>query len=288
MAEAARAGELVWGPPAGGEVAAALARFALPLARSSGEAGNLAGPSLGSSADYHDHRAYQLGDDPRRVDWAAYARSEQLSLKLFREEVSPRARLLFDGSASMRLTEEKAARSLQLAQFVVGAVAAAGGQLVATQLSGEARAPLASEAIQAGRLPAMDPGGALKIGVDARVGLLVVISDLLAPIAPERLLGPLLGRAEQLIVFCPYAQEEVEPPPVGRLRFVDVETGEERLEQIDEPRREAYRRAYQAHHRAYQDYAARAGLRLARVAAEGPLAAALAEAAGPGGAVTLC
>lgn len=282
----AASGGVCWGPPAGGEVQVAVERFRLPLARASGEAGSLSGPSLGSSADYHDHRSYQLGDDPRRVDWAAYARSEQLSLKLFREEVSPRALLILDGSASMRLTSAKAARSLQLAQFVALSLAAMGGQLRAELRSGPTRLPLPLPAIEAGQLPAVDPGGELSFGLDSPVGLAVVVSDLLAPIAPGRLLGPLAERAEQLVVFCPFAPEEAQPPAPGQLRFVDVESGQARVEAIDEGRRSDYLQAYRAHFSAYADYALSAGLRLARVSAEGRLDEALAAAAGPNGAVT--
>ena len=36
------------------------------------------------------------GDDLRHVDWAAYARSDSLNIRLYREEVAPRLDLLID------------------------------------------------------------------------------------------------------------------------------------------------------------------------------------------------
>ncbi|MCC6877519.1 MAG: DUF58 domain-containing protein, partial [Sandaracinaceae bacterium] len=37
----------------------------------------------GSSAEFADHRPYHPGDDIRRIDWNAYARLEELVLRLF-------------------------------------------------------------------------------------------------------------------------------------------------------------------------------------------------------------
>ena len=42
--------------------------------------------ALGSSVEFSDYRTYAPGDDPRRVDWNAYARFDRLFLKLFLEE----------------------------------------------------------------------------------------------------------------------------------------------------------------------------------------------------------
>ena len=40
----------------------------------------------GSSVEFADYRQYTPGDDFRRIDWNAYARFDNLFLKLFREE----------------------------------------------------------------------------------------------------------------------------------------------------------------------------------------------------------
>ena len=54
-----------------------------------GTQGNWLGTGLGSSVDFQDHRAYQMGDDPRYIHWAAYARTGLLTMKLYRAEVAP-------------------------------------------------------------------------------------------------------------------------------------------------------------------------------------------------------
>lgn len=56
----------------------------------------------GSSLEFADHRNYAPGDDPRRIDWSIFGRSERLMMKLYEEEESLDVSLLIDGSASMR------------------------------------------------------------------------------------------------------------------------------------------------------------------------------------------
>lgn len=55
----------------------------------------------GSSVEFADHRDYQPGDDPRLLDWNAYARLEKLFVKLFLHEADIAVHILLDASASM-------------------------------------------------------------------------------------------------------------------------------------------------------------------------------------------
>ena len=55
----------------------------------------------GSSAEFADHRPYYAGDDVRRIDWNAYARLEQLVLRLFVAEEDLTLYLLLDTSRSL-------------------------------------------------------------------------------------------------------------------------------------------------------------------------------------------
>src|SRR4051812_9725171 len=87
------------------EGAAAAQRFALAMPRvgPANRTGIAMGARAGSSLEFRDHRGYEPGDDLRHVDWDAYARSDQLTVKLFREEVTPHLDVLVDGSKSMAL-----------------------------------------------------------------------------------------------------------------------------------------------------------------------------------------
>ncbi|MEI7928161.1 MAG: DUF58 domain-containing protein [Verrucomicrobiales bacterium] len=95
---------------------AAAGRLRLPL-RSKvwrGQAGDFNGSGTGSSLDFQDHRTYVPGDDPRHLNWQAYARTGHYTMKLFREEVRPVVDLIFDASESMFFDPAKAARSAEL------------------------------------------------------------------------------------------------------------------------------------------------------------------------------
>src|SRR4051794_10405332 len=108
---------------------AAARRFALAVPRGGpvNRTGGAAGSRAGSSLEFQDHRGYEPGDDLRHVDWNAFARTDQLSVKLYREEVAPHLDLLVDGSRSMALEgATKARATLALAVFLTAAGANAG------------------------------------------------------------------------------------------------------------------------------------------------------------------
>lgn len=58
-------------------------------------------PHRGASAIFKEHRAYRPGDDPRWIDWRAYARSDRYTIKHFEHETQLRGTLALDISASM-------------------------------------------------------------------------------------------------------------------------------------------------------------------------------------------
>ncbi|MEM8605672.1 MAG: DUF58 domain-containing protein [Myxococcota bacterium] len=59
-------------------------------------------PHRGASAIFKEHREYRPGDDPRLIDWRAYARSDRYAIKHFEHETQLRGTLALDVSASMR------------------------------------------------------------------------------------------------------------------------------------------------------------------------------------------
>ena len=85
---------------------AAAFRLAMPRSPVGGRLGERLGSGTGSSLEFQDYRQYTLGDDLRHVDWSAYARSEVLAVRLYREEVAPRIDLVLDVSRSMTVTED--------------------------------------------------------------------------------------------------------------------------------------------------------------------------------------
>ena len=86
-----------------------LARLAvLPLHARFPMLGNVSGkhrsPIRGSSIEFSSYRKYVPGDDPRRLDWRAYARSDRNYIKEFEADTNLRLCLVVDTSGSMRFT----------------------------------------------------------------------------------------------------------------------------------------------------------------------------------------
>ncbi len=79
---------------------------------------------FGASSVFVEHRAYQHGDDPRRLDWKAYARSDRYVVKRFEQEAQLRSLLAIDKSASMRWSgfDEQGPEKLFLGQVALGAL----------------------------------------------------------------------------------------------------------------------------------------------------------------------
>jgi len=55
----------------------------------------------GMSAEFEEHRGYAHGDDPRHIDWKAYAKFDRYYIKEYRETTNLRAFIVMDCSASM-------------------------------------------------------------------------------------------------------------------------------------------------------------------------------------------
>jgi hypothetical protein len=53
----------------------------------------------GSSLEFADYRHYVEGDDPARVDWNIYSRTDQLFMRLYEEEEVLNVHLLVDASS---------------------------------------------------------------------------------------------------------------------------------------------------------------------------------------------
>jgi uncharacterized protein (DUF58 family) len=212
-------------------------RYALqiPQVAASGWTGSRSGRRAGSSIDFQDYREYQPGDDLRFIDWGIYARSDRLTIKLYREEVTPHLDLILDGSRSMDLPgSAKAAGVAQLAALL--ATAAANAQCSqAVWLCGEGFQRLANDALAPSAWDRLDlssqrtPDQSFEILPPKfrRLGVRVFVSDLLWPGEPIQLLRRLREGAAALFVIQLLAREDATPPEHGSVRVVDRETGAE-------------------------------------------------------------
>ncbi len=81
-------------------------------------------PQKGFSVEFAEYRAYQLGDDLRRVDWRLYGRTDRLHVKQFEHETQLRVFLVLDTSASMAYSSrpESRLRKIDFARTVLAAL----------------------------------------------------------------------------------------------------------------------------------------------------------------------
>jgi uncharacterized protein (DUF58 family) len=208
-------------------VVRAAAPFRLAVRRTpiGGRIGERLGAGTGSSLEFQDYRSYAPGDDLRHVDWAAYARSEILAVRLYREEVAPRIDFVVDVSRSMAVTAEK----LHAYGQILGLLACA---CAATTTDSRI---ITTAAIQPHRLHVPEDIERV-LACDAshsaleeahlplrRLSLRVVISDFLFPHDADVLLARLARDSAHLSVVQLTLREEAEPIVEGGRRLVDVE-----------------------------------------------------------------
>ena len=239
-----------------------------------GHAGEFMGSGTGSSLDFQDHRIYLPGDDPRQINWQAYARTGTYSMKLYREEVRPLVDVIFDVSASMFAFPAKEQRALELFAFVVEASLQSGATLRCHAIAGAQHQFLEPEVILSGLWPervrelhASAAAPALN-RLPLRSGAMrLLISDLLFPGEPESTLACLSARNGRGIVFAPYAQDEADPGWDGNYEFIDPETSLPHEHRVESALLQRYESAYKRHFELWKAAALKHGIAMARVSA---------------------
>jgi len=279
-----------------GRALAVAARLRLPL-RSRvwrGQAGEFTGGGTGSSLDFQDHRAYSPGDDPRHINWQAYARTGSYTMKLFREEVRPVVDLILDASESMFFDPVKAARTAELFYLIAESSHAAGAALALHAVRGDASVALDPATLRTHRwletaraLPATDAAKSpdlSKLPLRANA-IRVFLSDLLFPGDPEPILRHLGQRHGSLVIFSPYLESEARPAWSGNYEFIDPERKSQHPHRIEPATLKRYLEAYTNHFALWKQHSRRHQSAFARIPAEEDLATTLFREAVPAGAL---
>ena len=254
------------------------ARYALsaparvPLGLSGAQLANRAGSSL----EFMDHRAYQPGDDLRRIDWSAFARSDRLTVKLFREEVNPHADILIDGSRSMDLAgTAKSAATLALAAAFAVAAGNAGfthcawiGRNGWQRVPNGAADPVEWEGIEFDDRRSPADSLAASAGLWRPRSIRVLLSDLLWLGEPMVVLGPLAAQAASVVVVQVLAEADMHPPQRGNVRLTDSETDEQMEVFVDAVAQRRYRQAVAHHQQNWHRATRKAGAVLTTVTGE--------------------
>jgi uncharacterized protein (DUF58 family) len=249
-------------------------------------------PYHGFSVEFTEYRQYSPGDDLRYLDWRLYARSDRYYLKRFEDETNLRCYLLVDLSRSMAygsLAYDKAeyaktaaatiAYFLSLQRDAVGLVtfdAAIQEYLPARFRPGHLhRLLLGLERSPGGTSTDLTVPLEQVAKVSRKRGLVVLLSDLLAPI--ERLethLGYLRSQGHEVVVLRILDPAEIAFPFDEAAMFLDLETGRE-LYVDPEGVRQTYRRRFAEHAAALAGTCNRLGIDLVELPSDRPLELAL-------------
>ncbi|NLF19136.1 MAG: DUF58 domain-containing protein [Lentisphaerae bacterium] len=261
-----------------GAAALAAQRYAVAVpaeARGRGD-GRWLGSRGGRSQDFRDFRDYHPGDDLRWVDWAAYARSDRLTVRVFQEEICPHVDIVLDTSRSMDLEgSPKAPAAAGLAAFL--AVAAANAGLTVTVWSdrdGLQRHPGQAARPETWLTPAftgctgLDEALRLQAPTLRRQGLRFLVSDLLWPGPPEEVLQTLAAEAAALHVLQVLASADLAPDAEGFLQVVDAETGQALEIFLDDDARRQVAGTLDAHRAAWADACRRRQAHLHAISAD--------------------
>ena len=226
-----------------------------------GRIGEQKSPRRGFSVEFAQHREYVPGDDPRHLDWRAYARSERLTIKEYRQETNYTLQIVLDHTPSMAYplaaadeSEKTVSKGYQarLMALVAGLVAQGQGDQIAlwladgdtTRMDGcilpstiraGAGRILANTLTNLQPVPGPESPGQKSdlarvlgqvVARPVRKGLVLDISDLLEPWDPlASLLRQIRVRGHDLLVLQVLHGDEIDMPFTGDVRFNDLESG---------------------------------------------------------------
>ena len=273
-------------------------RLTLPL-RSQiwrGMAGEFQGAGTGSSIDFQDHRAYMPGDDPRHINWQAYARTGNYTMKLYREEVRPVIDVILDASESMFFDPRKATRTAELFYFINIAAIQAGASTRIHILRGDAHTQVPLDAVTSHHwfntvqtMKPTRPDAPLALDQIQLRGnaIRVLVSDLLFEGDPTHPMRRLAMQQGKPILLVPFLQSEANPGWEGNYEFVDAEAGGNHPHRVEKSTLKHYCTAYAAHFAAWHATSKRFNAPFARISADQDLMDALNEEAVQTGALVI-
>lgn len=211
----------------------ALARIyslVLPDALTRLHSGDLLGRGTGSSIEYQDHRSYFLGDDVRHIDWRAFARTDRMTMKMFRQEISPSIDVVVDASRSCGVDAAKRGLVLDVAALLATVAAHSRAHLRLWAVAGGMRALARASDLASLEFRAdVDPVGALQASpIARRRGLKLFVSDFLFPHDPADLVASLAGASDRLVFVQVLSRFEARPGEEAGdgVRLIDADSGE--------------------------------------------------------------
>lgn len=79
-------------------------------------------PFHGFSAEFREHKQYNIGDNPRSIDYKVYARTDKLFTKKYDEETNLRCQLVLDVSGSMYFPQGEKRNKLEFSSIAIASL----------------------------------------------------------------------------------------------------------------------------------------------------------------------
>ena len=254
----------------------------------------------GSSVEFADFRAYNTGDDIRRIDWNAYGRFEKLFLKMFLEEEDLDITILLDASLSMGFGSPTKLRAASEIAGAIGYIGLANFDRVGAAVFDEnirGWFPPTRGKGKAGQLfnflEAQQPASSANLtGVCKRVaaqarrsGIAIVLSDFLLPDGYQAGLKTLAARGYEVTAIQVLDRHELEPNLVGDLKLVDVEDHSQREISVSGTLLKTYKQNLETYCADLRAFCLRYGMNYALVANDTPVDAVMTRLLRSGGLV---
>lgn len=222
----------------------------------------------GHGIEFSDYRQYELGDNPRHIDWGLYARSDKLYVKRYQEETDISVLIVLDTTASMLATDNSSkwimAKNLAIAFSYITLL---GQDSVAIAALGALNTPrfvgirsiyqIGTELESLSPTKNIDYRKCLQQAA-SRVnfpGICILISDFLMPIN-EVEFAVNIFRAKNLDITAVrvLAPTDIDPfNPEETVIAIDCETGEELSITYDEESRLSYNKNFNDHANSLSD-----------------------------------
>ena len=207
-------------------------------------------PFHGYSTEFRQHRSYRAGDDLKYLDWKLFARSDRLYTRQYRDTTNVPVMIVLDSSASMEygepVTKHRYASIIAAALAYVASDQGNAVGLISMSGDGLKYLPARGSHQHLRTLIAMidrlEPSGKWESAqtIDRaaplmrRKGIVIVISDLYDDEEQtSRALRRLTSHGHDVSLLQVLAPDERELAARGQVEFVDAETGEKRLTDVE-------------------------------------------------------
>ncbi|MFD3157702.1 DUF58 domain-containing protein [Haloimpatiens sp. FM7330] len=217
-----------------------------------GFSGNYKSKLLGNSYDFYGARIYEQGDDIRKIDWKAYARTEKIYIKQFTEQKQLNVNILLDCSSSMGFGTPNKWESAKMYALGLSYITLKESNKlnlycfnnkVEEKFKGFMGRKMFHEVVKIIENIKNEGNTDFKninSNIKSLGGITFIISDLLSNDI-ENLLNITSQIGSQVVVIHIMSRQEIDPDYYDELKLIDKETGKEKRINFDKRAKQIYK-----------------------------------------------